>query len=428
MDSLRSDTVDMKKALFATATLLAGVAAFQNCGGFQAPSTGSSASSLAAPTPTPTSYPGNLSRGFNAGLSGPNIIPVTVGSCGFGVPNTACVSVTICEPNTKNCQTIPNIQLSTSDTGLRIFSSVLTLTLPDVTVSGNTVGDCDTATVTPLWGPVRNAEVTLGGEPAVSTPIQIIDSAFATPPSACSGSATSPSEWGANGVLGVGLPMYDCGPYCEATVANGVYFTCPGGSCASVQVDIHSQIANPVALLPTDNNGVAITLPAIVNHAGTSPVSGSLILGIGTQANNTPLGAVGLVTDDNGLVQANLGGKTYPAFFEILDNLNHFPNPMGLTACSESSAWSSYFCPSSEQSLSLTFSDKVDSQTIDAILEVGNAYNEANSSTSHVVWDDVGVTDGSYVVLGSDFFFGKTIYVGLEGLQSPLGIGPYFGF
>ena len=274
----------MRKALISIATLVAAVAAFQNCGGFRG-SSASGATSLGTTTPipttTPSSFPGNLTRGFNGGLSGANIIPVTVGNCGYGVANTACVSVTICIPGSTTCQIIPNIQLSTASIGLRLFSSAVTIPLQTVTVGGNPIADCNTTTTTPLWGPVETADVILGNEPRVTTSIQIINSSYASAPAACAGAAPSASDWGANGILGVGVAMYDCGPDCEAKANEGVYYSCTGGTCSPSQVDIHSQIANPVALLPVDNNGVAITLPRFPAIRAHPPFQAPSFSGLG---------------------------------------------------------------------------------------------------------------------------------------------------
>ena len=128
------------------------------------------------------------------------------------------------------------------------------------------------------------------------------------------------------------------------------------------------------------------------------------------------------------MIQVALAGQTYPGFFEILDNINHFPNAPNVSACTQNSSWAPYYCPASEQSLPITLSDTVDANTIASVLEVGNGYTESNSGSGHIVWDDVGDVDPTYVVFGVDFFFGKTIYIGIVGLQSPLGIGPTFGF
>jgi hypothetical protein len=58
------------------------------------------------------------------------------------------------------------------------------------------------------------------------------------------------------------------------------------GLCAST-APLASQVVNPVAAFAEDNNGVAIVLPD-VPPGGAASLTGSLIFGIGTKANNQP--------------------------------------------------------------------------------------------------------------------------------------------
>ena len=95
------------------------------------------------------------------------------------------------------------------------------------------------------------------------------------------------SALGANGVLGVGLFQKDCGNTC--TTSNGsippVYYDCPTSGCNPTYVTLAQQVPNPVTMLAFDNNGVMLYLPS-VPAGGVTTVSGSLIFGVGTQANN----------------------------------------------------------------------------------------------------------------------------------------------
>src|SRR5262245_56327990 len=69
--------------------------------------------------------------------SGSNVQSVTVDSGPSAIANsnspavnTLYTSVVVCVPGTSTCQTIDHIQVDTGSSGLRIISSVLTLTLP----------------------------------------------------------------------------------------------------------------------------------------------------------------------------------------------------------------------------------------------------------------------------------------------------------
>ena len=92
------------------------------------------------------------------------------GRDGYVYQNAAFASATICAPgSTSNCVTIDNLLVDTGSTGLRVFASeVASLDLPAVNASnGSAAYDC-VAFVdgSYLWGPVEQADVTLGGETA----------------------------------------------------------------------------------------------------------------------------------------------------------------------------------------------------------------------------------------------------------------------
>lgn len=207
--------------------------------------------------------------------------------------NGAFTSVTICVPGqTTGCQTIDGVLVDTGSSGLRVLSSALTLSLPQQAGSnGGPIVECAQFLDGFTWGPVQTADVKLAGEQASRVPIQVIDErAFPNIPTSCSSSGTAEDTLdalGANAILGVGLFKQDCGLACAFVGSSnpGFYFSCPASGCQPAAVPLVSQVQNPVALFPTDNNGVVIQLPA-VPAGGAVSVTGSLIYGIGTQSNN----------------------------------------------------------------------------------------------------------------------------------------------
>ncbi len=110
---------------------------------------------------------------------------------------------------------------------------------------------------------------------------------------------TDQEQLGANGILGVGQLPNDCAP-CLIQTPNeyvpAAYYNCNSGGCTNAPSVTSSQIvSNLVALLPQDNNGVLIDLSSNPNNTnvgsgtpGYTNLTGSLILGIGTETNNMP--------------------------------------------------------------------------------------------------------------------------------------------
>jgi len=103
--------------------------------------------------------------------SAPNELPITV-SAGPGsssAVNRPYASVTICVPGTSNCQTIDNVLVDEGSTGLRIFSSVVTLPLAPQPAPFGATYECFPLTNNYAWGPVVTADIHLSGESSWET-------------------------------------------------------------------------------------------------------------------------------------------------------------------------------------------------------------------------------------------------------------------
>jgi hypothetical protein len=360
-----------------------------------------------------------------------NQVSVVVGPGPFGsrFVNMPQVSVTVCVPGTATCQTIPNVQLDTGSFGLRLMASAVTIALPRQTAAvGGTLANCATFASGVTWGAVANADVKLAGEVASNIPVQIVGDAAvgATPP--CQGvlaNMSSASALGANGMLGVGMEVVDCGPDCVASSTPGVYYGCASpSSCTPSVAPLRQQVTNPVAMFPVDNNGVVVQLPA-VSEAGTSSVTGTLTFGIGTQANNG-LGAakVYTVTSTSSprpltLTTTYKGQVFSNSFIDSGSNAFFFPDGT-IPQCA--GAW---YCPPATQNLS-------------ALMQGNNGANAsinfaiANSTTMFAAGDfamsSLGGFQSGMFDWGLPFFFGRTVYTAIDGRATPGGNGPYYAF
>ena len=139
-----------------------------------------------------------------------------------------------------------------------------------------------------------------------------------------------------NGVLGVGLFAQDCGTSCVNSANVGMYYACSGTTCnGGTTVPLASQVINPVAALPVDNNGVILQLPAVPGGVASS-ASGSLIFGIGTQSNNIPSGVTVYGADQDAEFTTTFNGTQYASFLDTGSNGLFFPAPASLLpACSQ---------------------------------------------------------------------------------------------
>ena len=367
-----------------------------------------------------------------------NVLPISVNvgpSSSLG-PNSnyvdgAFTSVTVCVPgSTTLCQTIDGILVDTGSSGLRILSSVLSVALPQqIDGSSNAVAECGVFEDGVTWGPVQTADVTMASEVARSLPIQIIGSAnFSTIPADCSSQGVPEQDLanlGANGLLGVGPSIQDCGADCVTSgpFSQGSYYTCPSSGCVDTTEALAQQVQNPVASFATDNNGVIVELPAVTGAEAS--VNGSLIFGIGTQTNNGLGSATVFGTDAFGDFTTAYNGTTYPSFLDSGSNAIYFldTSTTGLPVCTDINF---LYCPATPQNFTVTNTGS-NSATASLTFTVGNADFLISNLNDAAVNGLAGPNTGQFD-FGLPFFFGRNVYTAIVGKSTPGGTGPYMAY
>lgn len=380
--------------------------------------------------------------GGGGGGGGPppvtNIEPITVKLGPNGNVNTAFLSVKVCVPgSTTQCQTIDNVEVDTQSTGLRIIGAVLTIPLPIQTHNSSPLAECLQFADGSSFGPVARADLILptSGKQVNNLPVQIIgDSGYPTVPADCPGPAENTVQaFGANGILGVGPFLQDCGPAC-VTVAkpnnSGFYYVCPSPStCSNTTVTLAEQVPHPSAAFATDNNGVIVELP-VAPSAGAVSLAGSLVFGIGTQSNNVLGAATVLKADPNtAFIQATYSGTTYPqAYLDSGSNGNYFTDN-SITVCAQNSSAPGFYCPPAPINIMATLQG-TDNTMLAADFTVDNASNDLSANPKFTVFPRLaGPTPraGSFD-LGLPFFYGRNIATAIEQQTTPAGPGPYYAY
>lgn len=396
--------------------VLATQIAAQQCG-----ETGSTPSSPASTTSSPNvdvaAAPNVLTISVNAGPTNNSL-------------NQAFVSVTICVPGTANCQSIGGVLVDTGSFGLRVFSSAITLPLPQQTgATGAPIVECHSFVNGFTWGPVQTADVRLSGEQASAVPIQVIGTdRFPTVPAGCSsrGAAIAQSDMQANGVLGVGLFRQDCGSGCTFAGASnpGLYYACPtAATCQVTTVAVANQVVNPVALLPADNNGVVLRLPAIP-EGGAPSALGALVFGIGTQSNNGLGSARVFTVDARANFTTTFSGQSYTkSFLDSGSNGIFFLDTAttGLPACMASTI---FYCPTTTRALSATHAGINGAANVVAF-SAGNV--DRTNATFSVLAEATGSNPGGFA-WGLPFFYGRTVFTAIQGASTPAGPGPFWAY
>jgi hypothetical protein len=279
------------------------------------------------------------------------------------------------------------------------------------------------------WGPIKTADLKIAGERAASLPIQIVgDPTFPAVPARCSSIGPSFRIPGINGVLGIGVFRPDCGSGCAASNAAAVYYRCPTTGCQPASTPVVQQVQNPIAFFSVDNNGAIVQLPAIP-ATGTSSVSGVLVFGIGTRPNNALAGATVLpVNPSTGHLTAVYNNQPYPA--SIIDSGSNvlFLPDNSIPVCT-SASFAQYFCPASSLSKTATIQG-TNGATANVNFTVGNAETLFGSNRTGIAFNDLAAQQviPNGIDFGLPFFYGRNIYVAMEGASTPAGPGPFFAF
>ena len=394
--------------------------------------------------------------GGSGGSSAQNSVTITVdgGPAGIGglYPDAAFATVTLCVPGTSNCQNIDHVLIDTGSVGLRILKSGSTaLTLPLAQV-GN-LAECYQFVASFTWGPVMMADVKMAGEVASNIPIQVIgdsttNAGFPAVPTTCQNSVVSCpggqcsadtlQNLGANGLLGVGSFVQDCGSACASSANVGLYYSCPtGSSCVETTASLNQQVPNPVAEFASDNNGVMIDLPAIASASGQATAVGTMFFGIGTQSNNALGNATIFQLDQFGDFTTVYKGQSYPGSFLDSGSNGIFFLTDAITLMSDANCGGTsgvWYCPASTTNFSTSTQGTTGSETV--------AFNAANAnqlfSGSNTAFSDLtGPNSTCFVNLtttapcfdwGLPFFFGRRVFTAINGLNTPAGVGPYWAY
>ncbi len=360
---------------------------------------------------------------------------------GGGVVNLLYTTVRLCAPGSQTaCQTIDHVQVDSGSVGFRVLASVLGAGVAESDLgavtdsSGAALVECTQFVDGYSWGPVKTADVTIGSKVAVGLNIQVIgDPVYAgIVPAACSqpvdNSENTVAQFGANGIIGVGSDLQDCGPSCPADGTG--YSYCTGTTCAPSSAGLSQQVENPVAFFANDNNGVSITLPT-VPLTGLASVTGTMTFGIGTETNNA-LGSAKIYQPSpyTGYLTTVYGGKTLNNSFIDSGSNGYFFNNVdsnpALVVCPLPNT--SFFCPATDLALQLEM-DGFNGTKGTVSFSVTNLENIANSVTADpgLAGPASSQTPGAFD-LGLPFFFGRTVFVGFETTTINNVTGPFVAF
>jgi hypothetical protein len=358
--------------------------------------------------------------------------------------NVLYTGVTICAPGSSTlCQTVNDVIVDTGSSGFRVLASALGPTVTPTQLrqltdpaTGNPIVECMQFADGYGWGPVKVADLRFNGETAAAVPIQVLgDPSYpaTTIPTSCSssggGELDTLDELGANGILGIGNFLQDCGPGCESGMQDGsAYNQCPTGTaCEPTTVSEDQQVVNPVSAFPVDNNGLLIQLPAVA-APGALSVTGALVFGVGTQSNNGLDRAAVYALNEAGTLSTLFNSATLSQSIIDSGSNGYFFADSALPPCS--GEYSAFYCPLTTQNFTAAIPGQ-NGQTANVAFSVDNAIQDFNNGGSAM--PNLGGTLPA--MLGNDvfdwglpFFYGKSVYVVFEQHTAAGYTGPFIAF
>jgi hypothetical protein len=183
-----------------------------------------------------------------------------------------------------------------------------------------------------------------------------------------------------------------------------------------------------VSLLPADNNGVVLTLPA-VPAGGVVSATGALILGVGTQPNNQLGGATVLATTPSGYFRTVYNGVNYDRSFIDSGSNGFFFHDTGLTVCTAST---DFFCPAAPLTLTATqvgfFAGSFAGASRQASFTIESVDALAADVSAANIGGDAGQALPQSFDWGLPFFYGRTVFTAITGASTPAGPGPFWAW
>ena len=158
-----------------------------------------------------------------------------------------------------------------------------------------------------------------------------------------------------------------------------------------------------------------------------------MIFGIGTQSNNALNSAQAQAADNTGNFITTFQGVAYSSSF-IDSGSNGFffldSTTTGLPDCGSSIA-PGFYCPASPASFTaITTGPNPNGSKIsvsaNVAFSIGNALTLINSPDT--AFNNLGGDNPGMFDWGLPFFFGRTVFIGIEGQSAAAGTGPYWAY
>ena len=181
------------------------------------------------------------------------------------------------------------------------------------------------------------------------------------------------------------------------------------------------QVSNPVTGFSRDNNGIVLSMPA-VGAGGANSLTGTLIFGIGTQANNALGGATKFAADQRGDFTTVYKGTRMTSSFIDSGSNGLFFTDASIPTCSISKA---FYCPTKPLTLTATLESYDGTTSAPVTFTLQNIDQLPDAVVAGWVGGtNSGKNGGDSFDWGLPFFYGRKVFVGIETATQQ----PYWAF
>jgi hypothetical protein len=156
---------------------------------------------------------------------------------------------------------------------------------------------------------------------------------------------------------------------------------------------------------------------------GQATASGTLTFGVGTQTDNALGSATIYATDAYGDIQSTYQNVAYPAFFDTGSTAIYFLDfaTLGIPDCADIPG---LYCPASPVNYTVTNQGTNSTTGQQVQFTIANADTLFNANPTFAAFSELGGDNGSggssdSVDFGMPFFYGRTVFVGIEGATVP---------
>lgn len=155
-----------------------------------------------------------------------------------------------------------------------------------------------------------------------------------------------------------------------------------------------------------------------------------MYFGIGTQSNNAVGSATVYGTDSYGdFAQTTYNGSSFTyGFLDSGSNGYFFPST-SIASCASNTLGSGWYCPGTTTAVSVAItgvSGVVASQSATLTLTIANATTLFN--TGNTAFNNLGAYASGSFDIGLPYFYGRSVFVAIDGMSTPSGTGPYVAF